>query len=137
MNVCPVYRTVGGHAYGWTYPGPMGIVLTTLLTGMAESHPLVDASTLCGACNDACPVKVPLQEMILKQRVRRVSEGFSPSAISMGMRLFGAAAKSPLLFSFGERLAGWFWSLLRRVGGEDVFGRLPRPAKSPFSRRMP
>src|SRR3990170_2575633 len=45
MNVCPVYRTVGGHSYGWTYPGPMGIVLTTLLTGMAKSHPLVDAST--------------------------------------------------------------------------------------------
>jgi L-lactate dehydrogenase complex protein LldF len=137
MNVCPVYRTVGGHAYGWTYPGPMGIVLTTLLTGMAASHPLVDASTLCGACNDACPVKVPLQEMILKQRVRRVAEGFSPPAVSMGMRLFGAAAKSPLLFSFGERLAGWFWLLLRRVGGENVVGRLPRPAKSPFSRRMP
>jgi len=115
----------------------MGIVLTTLLAGMAGSHPLVDASTLCGACNDACPVKVPLQEMILKQRVRRVAEGFSPRAVSMGMRLFGAAAKSPLLFSFGERLAGWFWSLLRRVGGENVVGRLPRPTKSPFSRRMP
>ena len=137
MNVCPVYRTVGGHAYGWTYPGPMGIVLTTLLTGMAGSHPLVDASTLCGACNDACPVKVPLQEMILKQRVRRVSEGFSPAGVSMGMRLFGAAVKSPLLFSFGERLVGWLWSLLRRAGGENVVGRLPRPAKSPFSRRMP
>src|SRR6185369_15138138 len=137
MNVCPVYRTVGGHAYGWTYPGPMGIVLTTLLTGMAGSHPLVDASTLCGACNDACPVKVPLQEMILKQRVRRVSEGFSPAAVSMGMGLFGAAVKSPRLFSFGEKLAGWFWPLLRRLGGEKVVGRLPRPAKSPFSRRMP
>jgi L-lactate dehydrogenase complex protein LldF len=136
MNVCPVYRTVGGHAYGWTYPGPMGIVLTTLLTGMAASHPLVDASTLCGACNDACPVKVPLQEMILRQRVRRVAEGFSPPAVSVGMRLFGVAVKSPLLFSFGKRLAGWFWSILRRVGGENVVGRLPRPAKSPFSRRM-
>ncbi|HEY5973929.1 MAG TPA: LutB/LldF family L-lactate oxidation iron-sulfur protein [Geobacteraceae bacterium] len=137
MNVCPVYRTVGGHAYGWTYPGPMGIVLTTLLTGMARSHPLVDASTLCGACNDACPVKVPLQEMILRQRVRRVSEGFSPPALSMGMRLFGVAVKSPLMFSTGERLAGRFWSVLRSVGGENVVGRLPRPAKLSFSRRMP
>jgi L-lactate dehydrogenase complex protein LldF len=136
MNVCPVYRTVGGHAYGWTYHGPMGIVLTTLLTGMAESHPLVDASTLCGACNDACPVKVPLQEMILKQRIRRVSEGFSPSALSMGMRLFGVAVKSPLLFSIGEKLAWRFWSVLRSVGGENVVGRLPLPAKLPFSRRM-
>jgi len=137
MNVCPVYRTVGGHAYGWTYPGPMGIVLTTLLTGMAGSHPLVDASTLCGACNDACPVKVPLQEMILRQRNRRVSEGFSPATLSMGMSLFGAAVKWPMLFSFGERLASRFWSILRLVGGENVAGRLPRPAKIPFSRRMP
>jgi L-lactate dehydrogenase complex protein LldF len=137
MNVCPVYRTVGGHAYGWTYPGPMGIVLTTLLTGMAASHPLVDASTLCGACNDACPVKVPLQEMILKQRIRRVAEGFSPAPLSIGMRLFGAAVKSPLLFYTGEKLAGRFWSVLRSVGGENVVGRLPHPAKLPFSRRMP
>ncbi|MGB9079696.1 MAG: LutB/LldF family L-lactate oxidation iron-sulfur protein [Desulfuromonadaceae bacterium] len=137
MNVCPVYRTVGGHAYGWTYPGPMGIILTTLLTGMARSHPLVDASTLCGACNDACPVKVPLQEMILKQRISRISEGFSPPAVSMGMRLFGVAVKSPLLFSTGEKLAGRFWSVIRSVGGENVTGRLPRAAKLPFSRRLP
>ncbi len=137
MNVCPVYRTVGGHAYGWTYPGPMGVVLTTLLTGMAASHPLVDASTLCGACNDACPVKVPLQEMILKQRIRRVAEGFSPASLSIGMRLFGLAVKSPLLFSTGGKLAGRFWSVLRSVGGENIAGRLPHPAKLPFSRRMP
>jgi L-lactate dehydrogenase complex protein LldF len=136
MNVCPVYRTVGGHSYGWTYPGPMGIVLTTLLTGMAASHPLVDASTLCGACNDACPVKVPLQEMILKQRIRRVSEGFSPATLSIGMRLFGLAVKSPLLFSTGGKLAGRFWSVIRSVGGENFAGRLPHPAKLPFSRRM-
>ena len=137
MNVCPVYRTVGGHAYGWTYPGPMGIILTTLLTGMAKSHPLVDASTLCGACNDVCPVKVPLQEMILKQRIRRVSEGFSPATVSVGMRLFGAAVKSPFLFSTGEKLASRFWSVMRSVGGENVAGRLPHPVKLPFSRRMP
>lgn len=137
MNVCPVYRTVGGHAYGWTYPGPMGIILTTLLTGMASSHPLVDASTLCGACNDACPVKVPLQEMILKQRIRRVAEGFSPAPVSLGMRLFGTAVQSPLLFSTGEKLASRFWSVVRSVGGEKVVGRLPKPTKVPFSRRMP
>ncbi len=136
MNVCPVYRTVGGHSYGWTYPGPMGIILTTLLTGMAKSHPLVDASTLCGACNDVCPVKVPLQEMILKQRIRRVSEGFSPKTVSMGMSLFGAAVRSPYLFSTGETLANRFWSVVRSVGWENVAGRLPHPTKRPFSRRM-
>ena len=136
MNVCPVYRTVGGHSYGWTYPGPMGIVLTTLLTGMTNSHPLVDASTLCGACNDACPVKVPLKEMILKQRVRRVTEGYSSTAVSLGMSLFGMAIKHPLMFLTGETLASKFWSVMRTVGGENVAGRLPSPAKIPFSRRM-
>src|SRR3989337_1817473 len=75
MNVCPVYRTVGGHSYGWTYPGPMGIVLTTLLTGMAKSHPLVDASTLCGACVEVCPVRIPLTDLFLKLRERRGRQG--------------------------------------------------------------
>lgn len=136
MNVCPVYRTVGGHSYGWTYPGPMGIVLTTLLTGLKNSHPLVDASTLCGACNDVCPVKIPLMELIIKQRVHRVEEGLSPSALNMGMKLFAAAVRSPFLFSSGERLAHTFWPLVRDMGGKDVAGRVPAPAAQSLRRRM-
>ena len=62
LNVCPVYRVVGGHAYGSTYSGPMGIILTELLDGMDKAHPLVDATTLCGACVDVCPVRVPALE---------------------------------------------------------------------------
>jgi L-lactate dehydrogenase complex protein LldF len=135
MNVCPVYRAVGGHSYGWTYPGPMGIILTTLLTGLENSHPLVDASTLCGACNEVCPVKIPLAELIVKQRARRVTEGFSPAQISFGMRLFKAAAKSPALFSLGERLASMFWPVMRALGGKNVAGRLPKPSALPFRRR--
>jgi len=136
MNVCPVYRTVGGHSYGWTYPGPMGIVLTTLLTGLKKSHPLVDASTLCGACNEVCPVKIPLAELILKQRVNRVSEGLSPSKINIGMGLFQIATKSSFLFSLGERLANMFWPIMRMFGGKNVVGRLPHPAKTAFRRRF-
>lgn len=136
MNVCPVYRTVGGHSYGWTYPGPMGIVLTTLLTGLKNSHPLVDASTLCGACNEVCPVKIPLAELILKQRVNRVSQGLSPAAINLGMKVFRTAAKSPFLFSLGERLANLFWPIVRMFGGKKVVGRVPRPAKTAFRRRI-
>ena len=137
MNVCPVYRTVGGHAYGWTYPGPMGMVLTTLLTGMANAHPLVDASTLCGACVEVCPVRIPLVSLILKLRERRVREGFSDPRERLGMRLFGAAARSPRLFSWGERLARLCWPLVRKIGGEKVAGRLPEPAATPLHRRMP
>jgi L-lactate dehydrogenase complex protein LldF len=137
MNVCPVYRTVGGHAYGWTYPGPMGMVLTTLLTGMRKSHPLVDASTLCGACVDVCPVRVPLVDLILGLRRRKVSEGFSDARERRGMAIFGRAAASPALFALGQRLAGPFWSVVRALGGKDVAGRMPAPAKTPLRRRLP
>jgi L-lactate dehydrogenase complex protein LldF len=137
MNVCPVYRTVGGHAYGWTYPGPMGMILTTLLTGMASAHPLVDASTLCGACVEVCPVKIPLVELILKLRDRRVREGFADPKTNLGMRLFGAAARSPALFDLGERCTRMAWPLIRKLGGEKVAGRLPRPVAKPFHRRLP
>ena len=137
MNVCPVYRTVGGHSYGWTYPGPMGIVLTTLLTGMAQSHPLVDATTLCGACVEVCPVRIPLVDLFLKLRERRVAEGFSKPMEKQGMRVFGKAAASPSLFSAGQFLSRTFWPLVRAFGGKDVAGRLPRPAKVPFHRRVP
>ena len=137
MNVCPVYRTVGGHAYGWTYPGPMGMVLTTLLTGMEKSYPLVDASTLCGACVEVCPVRIPLVPLIVKLRERRVSEGLSNPKERLGMRFFGAAIKNPGLFYWGERISRLFWPMIRKVGGKDVAGRLPDPSARPFHRRIP
>jgi L-lactate dehydrogenase complex protein LldF len=136
MNVCPVYRAIGGHAYGWTYPGPMGIILTELLTGLENSHPLSDASTLCGACNEVCPVKIPLMELILRLRVNKVAAGFSPASMTWGMRLFAAAVKSPFLFSSAERLAHGFWPVIRRMGGDDVAGRMPEPSGNPLRRRM-
>lgn len=136
MNVCPVYRTVGGHAYGWTYPGPMGIVLTSLLSGLANSHPLADASTLCGACNDVCPVKIPLMQLILKLREDKVDTGFSKPVMNGGMRLFALAAGSPVLFSSAQRLVQVFWPVLCRMGGADVGGRMPEPASPSLRRRM-
>jgi L-lactate dehydrogenase complex protein LldF len=137
MNVCPVYRTVGGHAYGWTYPGPMGIVLTTLLTGMKKSHPLVDASTLCGACVEVCPVRVPLVDLILGLRRRKVRDRFADPRERRGMEMFGKAAASPALYALGQRLACSFWSVVRALGGKDVAGRMPAPAKIPLRRRLP
>ena len=136
MNVCPVYRTVGGHAYGWTYPGPMGMILTTLLTGMEKSYPLVDASTLCGACVEVCPVKIPLVDLIVKLRERRNAEGYSDKREKMGMSFFGAAAKNPELFYWVERVARLFWPLLQRFGGNNPVKRLPEPSSRPFHRRM-
>ncbi|MTV26705.1 iron-sulfur cluster-binding protein [Nitriliruptoraceae bacterium ZYF776] len=76
LNACPVYRQTGGHAYGWVYPGPMGAVLTPLLLESGEGDDLPNASTLCGACWEACPVGIPLQDMLLALR-REASEDAS------------------------------------------------------------
>jgi L-lactate dehydrogenase complex protein LldF len=115
----------------------MGLILTALLTGMAKSHPVVDASTLCGACEEVCPVRVPLVPLILQLRRRKVREGFSDPNEKRGMALFSRAASSPLLFALSQRLAGLFWLLARALGGKDVAGRMPAPAKVPFRRKAP
>lgn len=70
LNVCPVYRKIGGHAYGWVYPGPIGAVLTPTLIGREKSADLPFASSLCGACRDVCPVKIKLPEMLLHLRTQ-------------------------------------------------------------------
>ena len=112
-------------------------LLTALLTGMAKSHPVVDASTLCGACEEVCPVRVPLVPLILQLRRRKVREGFSDPREKRGMALFGKAAASPGLFALGQRLAGLFWPVARILGGRDVAGRMPAPAKIPFRSKAP
>ena len=76
--MCPVYRQVGGHAYGWVYGGPIGAVLTPLMRGQAEGGELSHASTLCAACDDICPVKIPLHDLLLRLRAGRVREGEAP-----------------------------------------------------------
>jgi L-lactate dehydrogenase complex protein LldF len=71
LNVCPVYRTIGGHAYDAVYPGPMGSVLTPLLSAGGEGADLPAASSLCGACSDACPVEIPLADLLVRLRADR------------------------------------------------------------------
>jgi L-lactate dehydrogenase complex protein LldF len=68
LNACPVYRQTGGHDYGWVYPGPMGAVLTPLLLRTEGAAEVPNASSLCGACWEACPVGIPLQDMLLALR---------------------------------------------------------------------
>ena len=68
MNSCPVYRKVGGHSYGWVYPGPIGSIVSPVLTGLKDGAKLPAASSLCGACHDACPVKINIPRMLLELR---------------------------------------------------------------------
>ncbi|MBS1853565.1 MAG: iron-sulfur cluster-binding protein [Acidobacteria bacterium] len=80
LNVCPVYRTIGGHAYGTTYQGPIGSVLTPHFRGLKDFQHLSSASSLCGACSDACPVKIDLHHHLLHNRRNAVKEGERPWA---------------------------------------------------------
>jgi len=77
LNACPVYRNIGGHAYGTTYSGPIGSVITPWLQGMKEYKHLSFASSLCGACTEVCPVKINLHELLLYNRSDSVKEGYT------------------------------------------------------------
>ena len=106
LNVCPVYRQTGGHAYGWVYPGPMGSVLTPLLAGEhPEAAELANASTLCGACMDACPVEIPLQDLLLAQR--RQNATAAGRAERTAWRLWAAAWSDARRYGITTRAAGW------------------------------
>lgn len=86
LNVCPVYERTGGHAYGSVYPGPIGAVLSPQLTGVDANPSLPFASTLCGACYDACPVAIDIPTMLVHLRAR-VTEHKGVTAERTGMRL--------------------------------------------------
>ena len=81
LNVCPIYRRVGGGAYGWVYPGPIGSVITPSMIGVEDAGELPFASTLCGACAQECPVKIDLPHLLVHQRSRSVDEGAASSPL--------------------------------------------------------
>jgi L-lactate dehydrogenase complex protein LldF len=105
LNVCPVYRQTGGHAYGSTYPGPIGIVLTAMLHGRESVGELAHASSLCGACADACPVRIDIPRMLIELRKDNVVHGVAPAAERSAFRLVGRLLRSPALYRMGAPLA--------------------------------
>lgn len=105
INVCPVYRHVGGHSYGSIYPGPIGAVLTPLLEGYEDHQELPYASTLCAACTDACPVKIPLHEMLVMHRRNIAEQKRTTLSETLAMKGFGMVASSPSLFNMSTRTA--------------------------------
>lgn len=108
LNVCPVYRQVGGHAYGTVYSGPIGAVISPLLAGESAAYgELAFASSLCGACYVACPVKIPLHDMLVHQRRRTVESGQGSLSERLAFSGFGAAAKTPGVFQAAAGAARW------------------------------
>ncbi|MGC8908847.1 MAG: LutB/LldF family L-lactate oxidation iron-sulfur protein [Desulfomonilaceae bacterium] len=130
LNVCPVYATVGGHAYGSVYSGPMGIILTVLLKGMQQFHSILDACTLCGACSEACPVKVPLKEMISGLRQIRVEDGFTPLTESVSMKGMGLTIGSSTRYRAARKVLPHLWPVLTSMLKENRLDRLPTPRRS-------
>jgi L-lactate dehydrogenase complex protein LldF len=140
LNVCPVYRQVGGHAYGWVYSGPMGAVLTPLL---AAAHPeaaeVANASTLCGACMDACPVQIPLQDLLLSLRRQRAAT--ANPAEHAGWSAWAAAWSHRGGYEASTRAAAWARGLGRHARLVPGLARwadgreLPQPAPERFRDR--
>jgi L-lactate dehydrogenase complex protein LldF len=117
MNHCPVYQAVGGHAYGWVYPGPMGAVLTPSLIGVDKAGHLPNASTFCGRCESVCPVRIPLPKMMRHWREREFERHLTPAAIRSGIRLWGFVARRPTLYRLATRLGMGALGLLGRSRG--------------------
>jgi L-lactate dehydrogenase complex protein LldF len=122
LNACPVYKHVGGHAYGDTYPGPVGAIVTPGLRGIKAWKELPDASSLCGACREVCPVRLDIPRMLLELRKQAVAEADVPLVLRAGLWGFGFAASKPRLYRAG---AGLFRRLFRFLAREGWIRKLP------------
>lgn len=141
MNHCVVYRQIGGHAYGGTYPGPMGSVLTPVLDGLARSRDLPNACTMNGRCAEVCPVGIPLPTLLRAWRIRSWREGLEPGALRAGIGLWAMLAKRPALYRLASQIGvrairlfgktGWI-SRLPLAGGWTAHRDMPRPAGRTF-----
>jgi L-lactate dehydrogenase complex protein LldF len=126
LNVCPVFRTIGGHTYGATYSGPIGSVLAPHLRGGKQYEHLPFASSLCGACTDACPVKIDLHHHLLHERRDIVNEGDRPLAERAAFRLGLWTMMGPRRFAF----FGWAGrAALRALYALGLAGSLADPLR--------
>jgi L-lactate dehydrogenase complex protein LldF len=138
MNVCPVYQSVGGHAYGSVYPGPIGAILTPLVNSFREAKDLAYGSSLCGACSEICPVKINLHHTLLWLRSQSIEKGYSSwfqNVIFNGWRI---AMQIPFLYSAGSKLIRFLQPLFEEDGGSvkiPVWSdkkKFPKFAEKPF-----
>jgi len=104
MNHCPVYQKIGGHSYGWVYPGPMGSVLTPSYIGIENALDLPQASTLCGECHVVCPVKIPLPDLLRKLREKQFKGRMRPGMEYVGFAVWAYFAKRPVLYRLATKV---------------------------------
>lgn len=128
INVCPVYSHIGGHAYGSIYPGPIGAVLNPILGGYKDYEELPFASSLCAACTEACPVNIPLHELLIEHRKQIVEAGRgSLRAEKLAMKAFRLGAGSPPLYRAGTKAAA---VMLRPFSSGQKITSGPGPLKA-------
>ena len=150
LNACPVFREIGGHAYigkngeFTPYPGPLGSVISPALFGQAEFGHLARASSLCGACREACPVDIDLPKLLLRIRAGMGEKAASddtqsnaPASLKLGMDLFSLAAGSPRRFGLAQRLAGIFGRLSALFARDKAWLRLPAFSGWGYSKDFP
>jgi len=123
MNHCPVYQNVGGHAYGWVYPGPIGSILTPMYAGLEHAHELPSASTMCNQCGVVCPVRIPLPDLQRKLREHAFERALRPWPERVGVKAWAWFAKRPALYAFAARVGA---RVLRAMGGRaGMIRKLP------------
>ena len=144
MNHCPVYGAIGGHSYGWVYPGPMGSVLTPSFLGLEEAGDLPNACTLNGRCASVCPMKIPLPDLLRVHRRRQFEAGLAPKIMRYALAGWGFVAKRPRLYqsmtTLGMALMGMVGRRKGRFKSVPMVGAwtntrdLPAPQGETFQR---
>ncbi|MGH6989106.1 MAG: LutB/LldF family L-lactate oxidation iron-sulfur protein [Stellaceae bacterium] len=135
FNHCPVYGSIGGHAYGWVYGGPMGSVLTPQLIGLKEAGNLPNASTFCGRCEAVCPMKIPLPKMMRHWREREFERHLQPTRYRAGLKFWAFLVRRPTLYHIATDIAANLLGLMGRSRGR--FRALPLAQGWTKSRDMP
>ena len=123
LNHCPVYQSVGGHAYGTVYPGPIGAVVSPALQGLKDTVHLPNASTFCGRCEEVCPMRIPLPAMMRTWRERAWSERITPARQRIALGLWAWLAKRPSLYGMTSQAV--VHALCRLAGRRGAFRALP------------
>ena len=135
MNHCPVYQSVGGHAYGWVYPGPMGSVLTPMYVGLENALDLPNAATLCNQCGVVCPVKIPLPDLMRKLREQQFERRLKPWSERAALAIWSWAARRPAIYAMMAALGA---RVLAMMGGaERLIHQLPFGAGWTAGRDLP
>ncbi|WP_265944911.1 lactate utilization protein B [Dechloromonas sp. A34] len=126
MNHCPVYFSLGGHAYGWVYPGPMGSVLTPLYTGIENALDLPHATTGCNQCGSVCPVRIPLPKLMHRLREEQTERGLRPWSERLALAAWAWLAGKPALYRWATRRAARYLNWLADGSGRiRILGLAP------------